>query len=516
MEMPWEMDLVAALIISLPNLNTFPYNRLKRVSDAPPICRPQKQALRTMNLRHHPMNDYEIYLSPFSWRYASPQMRAIWSEANKRRLWRQIWLALAEVQGEFGLVKTEQLDDLRTHAGDVDLERALEIESQIHHDLMAELKTFAEQCPVGGGILHMGATSMDIEDNADVLRIRQSLDLILDKLSALLLDLAGKIEIWAEIPIMGYTHLQPAEPSTLGYRFSQYAQDLLEDFRWLTNERNGLRGKGFKGAVGTGAAYSELIGIEQLAGFEARLSDRLGIPFFPVTTQTYPRKQEYNVVSALAGMGGSLYKFAFDLRILQSPPIAEIEEPFGKKQVGSSAMPFKRNPINAEKIDSLARSLAQYPRIAWDNAAHSLLERTLDDSANRRTMLPEAFLISDELLTVSSRILKGLKVNEKSISRNLKIYGPFAATERVLMALTKAGADRQEMHARLREHALAAWSSVQNGEGNPLVERLLGDTILKKYLDAGALQELMDVDKYTGDAGRKALQLADQVRAFVG
>ena len=200
------------------------------------------------------------------------------------------------------------------------------------------------------------------------------------------------------LPLIALTHLQPAEPSTLGYRLASYAQDLLEDWHMLRERRQSLRGKGFKGAVGTGASYAELIGAENLAGFEQRLSEQLGLPFYPVATQVYPRKQDYRVLSALAGLGGSLYKFAFDLRILQSPSLGELSEPFGKKQVGSSAMPFKRNPISAEKIDSLARSLAQMPRVAWDNAAHSLLERTLDDSANRRSLLPEAFLITDELL----------------------------------------------------------------------------------------------------------------------
>jgi adenylosuccinate lyase len=459
------------------------------------------------------MPDYENYLSPFSWRYGSSQMRSIWSEVNKRRLWRLIWLKLAEVEADFGLLQPEQLQDLRAHVQDVNIQRALEIESNIHHDLMAELMVYAEQCPVGGGALHMGATSMDIEDNADALRIRQSLDMILNQLRALLLDLAGVIEDWADIPIMGFTHLQPAEPSTLGYRYSQYAQDLFEDYQWLSQVRSNLRGKGFKGAVGTGAAYAELVGVDQLENFEDQLSTSLGIPFFPITTQTYPRKQEFQVVSALSGMGGSLYKFAFDLRLLQSPPLGEMGEPFGKKQVGSSAMPFKRNPIHSEKIDSLARALAQLPRLAWDNAAHSLLERTLDDSANRRTMLPEAFLISDELLSVGTRILKGLRVNHEAISRNLAVYGPFAASERVLMALSKAGADRQAMHERLREHALAAWQAVQQGGDNPLAERLLADTAFLQYLDPASLNELMEVGKYTGDAGRRAVQFASTIRS---
>ena len=459
--------------------------------------------------------DYETYLSPFTWRYGSPEMRRLWSEVYKRHLWREIWLALAETQAEFGLVRAEQVEDLRAHLEEINVGRALEIEAEIQHDLMAELKAFAEQCPLGGGILHLGATSMDIEDNADVLRMRQSLDLVIESLRAVLSLFVDQIERWADTPLMAFTHLQPAEPSTLGYRLAQYAQDLRMDWEDLQKVRSQLRGKGFKGAVGSAAAYAELIGVDRLAEFEKRLSTRLDLPFYPITTQTYPRKQDYQVISALAGLGGSLYKFAFDLRILQSPPIGELSEPFGKKQVGSSAMPFKRNPINAEKIDSLARALAQMPRLAWDNAAHSLLERTLDDSANRRTMLPESFLIADELLRVTQRILKGLQVNQAALAKNLSIYGPFAATERVLMALARAGADRQSAHERLRQHALVAWEAIQSGEPNPLVDRLCADLELLRYLSEKEIRDLMEVSRHVGDAPERARQFATMVREVV-
>ena len=457
--------------------------------------------------------DYDTYQSPFTWRYGSPAMRQIWSEVHKRRLWRQLWLALAETQAELGLVRPEQAQDLREHLDPVDIERALQIEAEIHHDLMAELKTFAEQAPLGGGILHLGATSMDIEDNADVLRLRQSLDLVLEALHRLLLLFADLIDAWADVPLIAFTHLQPAEPSTLGYRLAVYAQDLCLDDQALHSVRQGLRGKGFKGAVGTGASYAELLGVERLPEFERRLAERLDLPFFPVASQVYPRKQDYIVMSALAGLGGSLYKLAFDLRLLQSPVIGELSEPFGKKQVGSSAMPFKRNPINAEKIDSLARWLAQMPRLAWDNAAHSLLERTLDDSANRRSMLPEAFLTADELLSVATRLLQGLQVNQPALQRNLAAYGPFAAIERVLMALGKAGADRQEMHERLRQHALQAWTAIQNGKHNPLQEILLEDGEISHFLAAEDLHVLMDYTHYLGDAPRRARLLAQAIRA---
>lgn len=461
------------------------------------------------------MINYENYLSPFTWRYGSPEMRRLWSENTKRLLWRRMWLALAEVQSEFGLLSPEQLDDLRTHVNDVDVARALEIEAEIHHDLMAELKTYAQQCPKGGGMLHLGATSTDIEDNADALRIRQSLDLLIENLKGLMEGFAEKIETWADTPLIAFTHLQPAEPSTLGYRLALYAQDLLTDWENMRRARAHLRGKGFKGAVGTGASYAELIGVEQLSEFETRLSAHLGLPFFPVTSQTYPRKQDYQVISALAGLGGSLYKFAFDLRVLQSPSIGEVSEHFAEKQVGSSAMPFKRNPINAEKIDSLARQLAQMPRLAWDNAAHSLLERTLDDSANRRSLLPDSFLIADELLRVSQRVLSGLQINLSAMRRNLANYAPFAGTERVLMALGKAGADRQDMHERLREHALAAWQDLQLGGENRLGKLLSSDTEIKRYLQGSEIEALLDASAHVGDAPQRARSLAHTIREAI-
>jgi len=460
--------------------------------------------------------DFSTYLSPFTWRYGSRAMRQLWSEVHKRRLWRQIWVALAEVQAEYGFVTAEQVADLRNHMQSVNIERALEIEAEIHHDLMAELKTFAEQAALGGPILHLGATSMDIEDNADALRIRQSLNLVLAQLSVVMQSLADRIEATAETPIMAFTHLQPAEPSTLGYRLAQYGQDLLIDWEALGRVRRGLRGKGFKGAVGTGAAYAELLGgADKLAAFETRLSTRLGLPFFPTATQVYPRKQDYQVVSALAGLGGSLYKFAFDLRILQSPSFGEWGEPFADKQVGSSAMPFKRNPIRAEKIDSLGRTLAQMPRLAWDNAAHSLLERTLDDSANRRTLLPEAFLMTDELLQVTRGLVKGLKLHELAMANNLSDFGPFAGIERLLMALVKVGADRQEMHERLRAHAIQAWETIQTGGTNPLIQRITSDQELRTYLPAADLKALLEASQHVGDAPGRARSLARALRAAV-
>jgi adenylosuccinate lyase len=456
--------------------------------------------------------NYSTYQSPFTWRYGSDEMRQIWSENNKRRLWRRIWLALAKAQADFDLVTPEQVAELQVHAEEINVERALQIEAEIHHDLMAELKVFAEQCPSAGGVLHMGATSMDIEDNADVLRMRESLEILIDELKSLLLALAEKIETWAETPVIAFTHLQPAEPSTLGYRLSSYAQDLLTDMGALSQLKEDLRGKGFKGAVGTAASYVYLLGLENFDRFETRLSELLDLPFYPVTTQTYPRKQDYQILSALSGLGGSLYKFAFDLRLLQSPVIGEMAEPFGKKQVGSSAMPFKRNPIQSEKIDSLARSLAAMPQTAWHNAAHSLLERTLDDSANRRTMLPEAFLICDELLKAVLRVVKDLDVREQIIQQNLQSYAPFAATESLLMAMVKKGADRQVMHEKLRELAQQAWHSVFAGEKNPLKTLLLSDGGIRKYLSAQEIETNMQAETHIGIAPRQAVWVSYKIR----
>ena len=438
-------------------------------------------------------------------------MRQLWSEEHKRRLWRQIWVALAEVQQTYGLVTAEQAADLRAHVEQVDIVRALEIEAEIHHDLMAEVRAYAEQCPLGGGVIHLGATSMDVEDNADALRLRAALELTLEKLSAVLGLFAAKIEQYAETPLIAFTHLQPAEPSTLGYRLAMYAQDLFEDYQVLRQQCEQVRGKGFKGAVGTGASYGELFGLENVPVFEQTMSEKLDLPFYPVATQTYPRKQDFSIVSALSGLAASLYKFAFDLRVLQSPPIGELAEPFGAKQVGSSAMPFKRNPIRAEKIDSLARYVAGLPRLAWDNAAHSLLERTLDDSANRRIMLPEAFLAVDEILLTATGVLKNLRVDEAAMARNLSIYGPFAATERVLMAAAKAGASRQDMHEILREQAMTAWAAVRAGEPNPLVENLSADARLLAFLTPAQIRELMEYSHHVGDAPHRARALAAKI-----
>lgn len=460
---------------------------------------------------------HDTFLSPFTWRYGTAEMRHIWSEEHKRRWLRRVWVALAEAEHEAGLVSAEQLADLRAHQGEVDIARATEIEAEIHHDLMAELQTYAEQCPVGGGIIHLGATSMDVLDNVDVLRQREALDLLLAASRALLSTLAELITERAAQPCMAFTHLQPAEPTTIGYRLAQYGQDLLLAYEDLRRVRLKLRGKGLKGAVGTSASYAALLegtGISP-AELEARVMARLDLEPFPVATQTYPRQQDWRVLTALSGLAGALYKFAFDLRLLQAPPFGEWSEPFGQHQIGSSTMPFKRNPITAEKMNSLARYVAALPRVAWDNAAHSLLERTLDDSANRRTVLPSAFLAVDELVRGAQRVCGGLRINERGVSHNLARYGLFAATERLLMALTRAGADRQKLHAVIREHSLAAWEALQAGEENPLRQGLSADARITRYLSPRRVLELLEARDYVGDAPARARKMAESLRQTV-
>jgi adenylosuccinate lyase len=461
------------------------------------------------------MFDHDTYISPLTWRYGSAAMRRLWSEHHKRRTWRRIWVALAEAQAELGLVTPEQAADLRAHVGQVDVDRALEIEAVIKHDLMAEIKAFAEQCPVGAGIVHLGATSADIEDNADALRLREALDLVLERLRALLARLAEQIDARAGQPCIGYTHLQPAEPTTVGYRLAQYGFDLLLDLHELQRLRAGVKGKGLKGATGSSASYAQLLAPANLqpGELEARVMAALGLEAFPVTTQVYPRKQDWLVLNGLAGLAGSLYRFAFDLRILQSPLFGEWSESFGSAQVGSSAMPFKRNPVNAENVDSLARMLAALPRVAWDNAAHSLLERTLDDSANRRLILPEAFLIADEILARSLRLIDGLLIDDRAIVRNLAVYGAFAATERLLMELVRAGADRQAMHEQIRQHSLAAWQAIQAGQPNPLPALLSADPAILALLPAERVAALLDTADYIGDAPHRAHDMAAVIRA---
>jgi adenylosuccinate lyase len=453
------------------------------------------------------------YQSPFSNRYGSDEMCILWSEITKRRAWRKVWITVAEVQAAANLVTPEQIDDIKSHALDIDLVRAAEIEAEVGHDLVAELNTFAEQCPHGGAILHWGLTSADVEDNADIVRQKAALAILLKRLRDLLLQFAERIEGTANSPVLGYTHLQPAVPTTLGYRLSSYAQDLLLHFDTLARRRVSLRGKGIKGAVGTAAPFFEMLADSPVthATLEATVMQALGIEAFPITNQTYPRIQDYQLLSDLAGLAASLHKFAFDLRLMQSPGFRTASEPFSKRQVGSSAMPFKRNPVKAENICSLARMVVSGVQTAWHNAAVNLLERTLDDKGNRRALVPEVFLACDHMLQSAIEIVRDMEVDRPACEHELETYGPFVAVERVLTALVQSGADRQEMHDRLRQHSMTAWETIKEGNPNPLPDQLAGDTTLLHYLQPARIRDLLDARSYLGLAPERASAIASQI-----
>lgn len=456
---------------------------------------------------------HDTFISPYTWRYGTSEMRSVWSELHKRKLLRRVWIALARAEMRAGIVTAEQVEDLEKSAGSIDIARASEIEAEIHHDLMAEIKTYAEQCPVGGPIIHLGATSMDALDNMDAIRLRESMDIILEKSMELSSRIVEKIREYAFTPCMAFTHIQPAEPTTIGYRLAQYGQDLAADLQELKRVRNSIRGKGMKGAVGTSASYAELLKGTDMKpmDLEKLVMDELGIKPFTAATQVYTRKQDLAILNALSSLGATLYKMAFDIRILQSPPFGEMSEPFGSKQVGSSAMPFKRNPIRSEKIDSLARYLSSLPAVAWNNAAHTLLERTLDDSANRREVLPSAFLTADEILKTMNSVISGLRINSESVTKNLGIYGVFAATERVLMELGRRGGDRQEMHEVIREHSLAAWAELQAGRENRLRDLMANDKRVNEFIPPAEVRTLLDAADYTGDAADRAVLVAEEL-----
>lgn len=449
---------------------------------------------------------FQEYQSPFSWRYGSTQMRQIWSESHKHATWRKIWVALAEVQHQAGLVTAAEIADLKKHQSDIDIADIHQREKLTQHDVVAAIEAYAAQAKVGGGKIHLGATSMDIVDNTDTLRLKSSLDLIETALLKTLKLFSSKIDEYADLPCIAYTHLQPAEPTTLGYRFAGYAQDLMIDLDTLVFVRTHLKAKGMKGAVGTRASYTQILAGTNLsaADLDLHVMSRLDLPIFQISTQVYPRKIDYLILTLLASIASSLAKFAADVRFLSTPAIGEWQESFGKSQVGSSAMPFKKNPIKSEKICSLTRYLVSLPPVALANATHSYLERTLDDSANKRIIMAEACLAADEVLRTADKLISKLVINQPRIHQNLTQYAPFAATEKIIIAAVKNGADRQEIHQLLRSLTLTAWEKVQANQANPLKELILHHDRLSKFITQDQLVQLFEVSNHTGDSGSRA------------
>lgn len=455
---------------------------------------------------------HDTFISPYTWRYGSSEMREVFSEVHKRKLLRRVWIALAKAEMRAGLVTESQLEELIAHKDDIDIERASEIEKDIKHDLMAEIKTYAEQCPTAGGIIHLGATSMDALDNADAIRFREAFDIIEEKLKKLIASLSEKAIEYKSIPTMAFTHIQPAEITTIGYRLAQSIQDLNDDLDDLVYVKERLRGKGFKGAVGTMASYTELLKGSSISAkeMEDEAMAELGIKAFTASTQIYTRKQDIRIIEVLSKIACTLSKFSLDFRILQSPPIGEFSEPFGKHQVGSSAMPFKRNPINSEKIDSLSRLISSAYMTAWQNASMTVLERSLDDSANRRIFIPESFIALDEMLMTEIRIVSGMNIHSAATERLMADYGIFSATERVLMEAGKRGANRQEMHEVIRELSLKAWEKVQKGERNPLFCEMTEDERILSYLSKEEIESLLDASSYTGEAEERTERVVQE------
>jgi len=460
--------------------------------------------------------DFSTYLSPLTWRYASDEMRKIFSEKHKYELWRKIWIALAVAQHQIGLVSKEELDDLKKNEKNINIEKIFEYEKDTKHDVVAAIKEFAEIAKVGGGKIHLGATSMDIVDNADMIRIFEALEIVEKKVVVILNLLADKIEEYSDFPCLGYTHLQPAEPTTVGYRLAFYAQDLLTAYEFIQFTKKTIKGKGMKGAVGTSASYKELLKGKSISvgELETKIMKSLGIDAALITGQVYPRLFDFMVLNSLVMVTSALAKFAGDLRILQSPLYGEWSEPFGNKQVGSSAMPFKKNPISSENICSLARFVATLPQTARENATLSYLERTLDDSANKRIVIAEAFLTTDQILITAEKIISGLVINRDRISFNLRQYASFASSESIILEAVKKGADRQEMHEVLRINSMIAWGDIQNGKKNPMMQLLLQDKLVSKYLNKVELEKLMEVENHIGSAPERAKKLVKLIRVI--
>jgi adenylosuccinate lyase len=452
-------------------------------------------------------------------RFGSDEMRAVWSEAARRRTWRRIWLVVAEVQVSAGLITGAQVEDLRSHVDTIDLARAAELEAAGVDDVTAERQVYAGQCPIGGSVLHWGLTSADVMDNADVARQRAAMGLLLGRLRATLLAFAARIDATAEVTVLGYTHLQPAEPTTLGYRLAVCAQDLLGHFEALARLRVQLRGKGMRGAVGTGAPFVELLqgtGVT-FEAFEASVLNALGIESHPVASQTYPRVQDYQLLCALAALAASLHKFAFELQLMQSPGLGRIaSDPSSDAAAGSMAAPYECSPVKAEEVCLLARLVASLPGAAWHNAADALLERALDDSANWRSSIPGAFLAAEQMLILSEGIVTGLQVDEAQAAALLDAHGPFAAAERVTSALVRAGAEREQVRDRLRRHLVTAREAVQAGRPNPLLSQLTTDTVLLRFAQPSRMRELLEMRSYVGQAPDRARALARALRQRLG
>ncbi|HZS59927.1 MAG TPA: adenylosuccinate lyase [Gemmatimonadaceae bacterium] len=424
------------------------------------------------------MTERDTYSSPLAERYASEEMLALWSPHKRHAQWRRIWLALAEAEYELGAdIPPAAIKEMRHHLDDIDFARVAHYERQTRHDVMAHVKAFGDVAPSARAYIHYGATSADITDNADLILMREGLRILRARIVRVLGALARFAREWKDEPTLGYTHLQPAQPTTVGKRATLWMEDLVLDFRDLEHCDETLPFRGIKGTTGTQASFLRLFDgdHDKVRELDRRVSDAMGFGgrSLPVTGQTYPRKLDAKVLAVLAGIAASAAKFASDIRMLQA--FGEIEEPFEREQIGSSAMAYKRNPMRSERINSLARFVLSLEPNA--NQTHSVqyFERTLDDSANRRLSIPESFLATDAILMLMNNIVRGLQVHPARIRRRLEDEIPFMATEEIIVAAVKAGGDRQDAHETIRKHSMDARQQVSNGQQNDLLDRLAAD-----------------------------------------
>ena len=449
------------------------------------------------------------YVSPLSERYASKEMQYIFSPDMKFRTWRKLWIALAETEKELGLnITQEQIDELKAHADDINYDVAKERERLVRHDVMSHVYAYGVQCPKAKGIIHLGATSCYVGDNTDIIVMTEALKLVRKKLMNVIAELAKFAGEYKELPTLAFTHFQPAQPTTVGKRATLWMQEFMLDLEDLEYVISTMKLLGSKGTTGTQASFLELFDGDQetIDKIDPMIAEKMGFKeCYPVSGQTYSRKVDTRVLNVLAGIAASAHKFSNDIRLLQH--LKEVEEPFEKNQIGSSAMAYKRNPMRSERIASLSRFVmvdALNPAIT---SATQWFERTLDDSANKRLSVPEGFLAIDGILDLCLNVVDGLVVYPKVIEKHLRAELPFMATENIMMDAVKAGGDRQELHERIRELSMEAAKTVKaEGKDNNLLELIAADPAFNLSLED--LQKAMEPSRYTGRA-------AVQVDAFL-
>ncbi len=455
------------------------------------------------------MQDYNSYVSPFSTRYASKEMQYVFSANMKFTTWRRLWLSLAKAEKALGLDITDaQINEMSAHLDDVDYVVAEAREKEVRHDVMAHVYAFGKACPTAAPIIHLGATSCYVGDNADVIGLREAMKIVEKKLCSVIANLSEFALKYKDMPCLAYTHLQPAQATTVGKRATLWINELLYDLDELRYRLSSLKMLGSKGTTGTQASFMELFegDSEKVKKLEALICADFGFDgVVPVSGQTYSRKVDAAILATLSGIAQSAYKFANDLRILQS--FKEMEEPFEAHQIGSSAMPYKRNPMRSERICALARYVICDSLNPAFTAATQWFERTLDDSANKRISVAEAFLAVDSILNIYMNVTNGLVVYPKMVRSRLMAELPFMASENIMMDAVKRGGNRQELHERIREHAMAAGKVVKElGEPNDLLERIAGDPAFGLSMED--LDKIVIPENYTGRS-------AEQVKEFI-